>query len=53
VKTDEAEQVTTTRYQIYADAYKDYQGKVIVVIVLLGGPLCGRVLSDVAVQDPS
>lgn len=33
VRTDEAEQVTTTRYQIYADAYKDYQGKVIVVIV--------------------
>ena len=33
MKIDEAETVTTTRYQVYADAYKDYQGKVIVVVV--------------------
>jgi hypothetical protein len=33
VKIDDAETVATTRRDLYSDAYKDYQGKVIVVIV--------------------
>ena len=33
VKTDEAERVTTTRLQVYADAYRDYRGKVVVVVI--------------------
>jgi len=41
VKTDEAEPVPTTRAtqsHVYSDAYSDYQGKVIVVIVPTKGP---------------